>query len=472
MVFSGMSFLFFFLPALLVVYYLIPARHRSARNACLLVFSLVFYAFAGPKLVPLLLLSIAINYACGIAAARGKTIGARKLAVAAAAVLGLGLLCWFKYSGFLAETINRLGASIPLPDVVLPLGISFYTFKGLSYVIDVYRGDVKVQKNPLKIALFIALFPQLIAGPIDRYGAIEGALDAHRESLDDFVSGAVRFSFGLSKKMLLANALGVIADKLFSGDPGSLSALTAWIRAIAFTGQLYFDFSSYSDMAIGLGRMFGFRIPENFNYPYISKSISEFWRRWHISLATWFRDYLYYPLGGSRVSSAKLVRNLVIVWLLLGLWHGAAWNFVIWGAWICALLLCEKFIWGRLLEKTPAALRHIYTMVLVVITRVIFRSDTVSEMIRYIGAMFGASGTLYDGQGVFYLAQYWPELILAVVASIPVKRRIEELLGKKSGKLSDMTYIWGPRALALALLALSYLKIVSGTFNPFIYFRF
>ena len=467
-----MSFLFFFLPALLAVYYLIPARLRSARNVALLVFSLLFYAFAGPRLLPLLLLSIIINYACGMLAAPGKTQNIRKLAVALAAALGLGLLCWFKYSGFLAETINRLGASIAIPNVILPLGISFYTFKGLGYVIDVYRGDAKAQKNPLKVALFIALFPQLIAGPIDRYGTIESVLDVDRESLDGFVAGAVRFSFGLSKKMLLANALGLAADKLFAADPGSLSALSAWVGAIAFTGQLYFDFSAYSDMAIGLGGMFGFRIPENFNYPYISKSISEFWRRWHISLATWFRDYLYYPLGGSRVGSAKLVRNLIIVWLLLGLWHGAAWNFVIWGAWICALLLCEKFIWGRLLDRTPAALRHLYTMVLVVITRVIFRSETVTDMVRYIGAMFGASGRLYDGQGVFYLVQYWPELVLGVVASMPIKRCLERYLEKKSGGLADLISVWGPRALALALLALSYLKLVSGTFNPFIYFRF
>ena len=420
----------------------------------------------------LMLASITINYVSGLFVSPGHGLKMRKLAVAAAVILGLGLLGWFKYSGFLAETVNALKIKIPVPQVTLPIGISFFTFQGLSYVIDVYRGNAKTQKNPLKIALYISLFPQLIAGPIVRYTTIESAIDTRRETIGDFADGAVRFVFGLAKKMLLANALGEIADNLFGAAPGSLSVTAAWVGAIAYTGQLYLDFSAYSDMALGLGRMFGFYFLENFNYPYISKSVTEFWRRWHISLSTWFRDYLYIPLGGNRVSRAKHIRNIVVVWFLTGLWHGAAWNFVIWGLWVCALLLCEAFVWGKALEKTPVVLRHIYALALIIITRIFFRSDTVSGAVQYIGAMFGSSGVLVDGQGVYYLVQYWPELILAVVASLPVKNYVAGILEKKRGNLSAVLYTWGPKALALALLALSYMKLVTGSYNPFIYFRF
>ena len=472
MVFSSVSFLFFFLPSVLAVYYLIPARLRDARNIVLLVFSLFFYAFGGPRFLLLMLLSITINYTCGLFAGAGNSRTARKLAVAIASILGIGLLGWFKYSGFLAETINMLRIHVPVPKVTLPIGISFFTFQGLSYVIDVYRGEAKTQKNPLKVALYISLFPQLIAGPIVRYTTIESAIDTRHENIDDFAGGAVRFIFGLSKKMLLANALGEIADALFAGAPGALSVTSAWVGAIAYTGQLYFDFSAYSDMALGLGKMFGFHFLENFNYPYISKSVTEFWRRWHISLSTWFRDYLYYPLGGNRVSKAKHIRNIVIVWLLTGLWHGAAWNFVTWGAWVCLLLLCEKFIWGKSLESLPAFLRHTYALALIIITRVFFRSDTVTGATLYIGAMFGSSGTLMDGQGVFYIVEYWPELLLAVIASMPLKNYIAAILEKRHDALSEVIYTWGPRALAFALLVLSYMKLVTGSYNPFIYFRF
>ena len=472
MVFSSISFLFFFLPALLAIYYLIPARFRDARNMALLVFSALFYSFGGPQFLIVLLASVAINYACGFFAAPGRPVRFRKIAVAIAAVLGLGLLVWFKYSGFLAETINRFGAYIPAPRVILPLGISFFTFQGLSYVIDVYRGDAKRQRNPLKVALYVTLFPQLIAGPIVRYSAIEDAIGARKENLDDFAAGAVRFSFGLAKKMLIANAMGEAADKLFGCAPGSLSVLAAWVGAIAYAGQIYFDFSAYSDMALGLGRMLGFRFLENFNYPYISKSISEFWRRWHISLSSWFRDYLYIPLGGNRAGLAKYIRNIVLVWLLTGFWHGAAWTFIAWGALICLLLLCERFVWGKALNRAPVPLRHIYAFSLILIFWVVFRSDTVPGAIKYIGSMFGASGKLADAQGVYYILQYWPEFIAAAVASLPVKRFVERLLSNNNGALSLALAVWGPKALALALLALSYLKLVAGAFNPFIYFRF
>ena len=472
MVFSSMSFLFFFLPALLVVYYCLPARLRGARNIALVAFSLFFYAYGGLRFTLLMIASVTINYVCGLFASdrHGKQI--RKFAAIAAAALGLGLLGWFKYSGFLAETINSLGAGIPLPSVTLPVGISFYTFQGLSYVIDVYRGDVTAQRNPLKVALYVSMFPQLVAGPIVRYSDIANEIDAKRETFEEFAAGAIRFVFGLAKKMLLANALGEIADRLFSSTQGPLSVLAAWIGALAYTGQIYFDFSAYSDMAIGLGKMFGFHFPENFNYPYIAGSITEFWRRWHISLSTWFRDYLYIPLGGNRAGVVKQIRNIAIVWLLTGLWHGAAWNFVLWGAWFGVLLLGEKFVWGKFVDKTPAAVRHVYTMLLVVISWVFFRSETAAQALNYIGMMFGSSGVLFDKQGVYYIVEYYPELIFGVIAVFPLKTAVARYLESRRGAVAGAALIWGPRLLGLVLLAVSYLKLATGSFNPFIYFRF
>lgn len=488
MVFSSMSFLFFFLPALLAVYYMLPAllrwalpgnrteifrtRLRGARNIILLAFSLFFYAYGGLRFLLLMLASIIINYTGGLLASPENNKYTRKSGILTAVILGLGLLGWFKYSGFLAESINMLGTNIPIPKVTLPIGISFYTFQGLSYVIDVYRGDVSVQKNPVKVALYISLFPQLVAGPIVRYSAIEKEIDSNRENFNDFAAGAIRFVFGLSKKMLLANSLGEIADRLFSNTQGPLSVLAAWVGALAYTGQIYFDFSAYSDMAIGLGRMFGFHFLENFNYPYIAKSVTEFWRRWHISLSEWFRDYLYIPLGGNRAGMIKQIRNIIIVWILTGLWHGAAWNFVLWGAWFGALLLGEKFIWGKLLDKAPSGLRHFYTMLLVILSWVFFRSNTAPAALQYIGMMFGSSGKLYDKQGVYYIIEYFPEILCGVIAVFPLKIRIARFLDRKRGAASDALLLWGPRILGLALLALSYLKLATGSFNPFIYFRF
>lgn len=471
MVFSSMNFLFFFLPALLVMYYLIPQRLRGARNFVLLAFSFFFYGCGGPRFLILILASIGINYICGLFVSQKYPLKTRKLAVAAAAILGIGLLGWFKYSGFLVESINSFGANLPVPQVILPIGISFYTFQGLSYVLDTYRGDTQPQKNILKVALYILLFPQLIAGPIVRYVTIKAEIDTRQETLREFSDGAVRFLFGFAKKMLLANALGEIADKLFNQPPDTLSLLTAWVGALAYTGQICFDFSAYSDMALGLGKMFGFHFLENFNYPYVSKSVTEFWRRWHISLSTWFRDYLYIPLGGNRVSKGKHMRNILIVWLLTGLWHGAAWNFVAWGMWFGILLLGEKYVWGRQLERAPAILRHFYTMLLVIISWVMFRSETFTYTLGYLGAMFGLSGRLYDGQGVYYILEYWPELIFTVIAAMPLKNLAAQFLECRDGPAVTL-YVWGPKVLALGLLAFSYMKLVTGSFNPFIYFRF
>ncbi|UOO38297.1 MBOAT family protein [Oscillospiraceae bacterium CM] len=471
MVFSSIGFLFIFLPALLILYFIIPRRFREARNVVLLGFSLFFYAYGGPRFLLVMLASIFLNYVCGLFVSNRYGEKTRRFFLLAAIVLGLGLLGWFKYARFFAETINALGTSLPLPAVTLPIGISFFTFHGLSYIIDVYRGTAQPMKNPLKVALYISLFPQLVAGPIVRYSTISDHLTVRHENLADFSEGAMRFVFGLAKKMLLANTLGVIADTVFARPDGGLSTGLAWLGALAYTGQIYFDFSAYSDMALGLGRMFGFHFLENFNYPYIAASITDFWRRWHISLTTWFRDYVYIPLGGNRCGRWKNVRNIVIVWLLTGFWHGAAWTFIAWGLYFCVLLLGEKFLWGKLLEKSPSPLRHIYTLLLVVIGWVFFRADTFGQAFHFIAVMFGG-GAPESGQTLYLLYEYWPELLVSVIAAMPVKNAVQKRLEKAPSISGRLLLAAGPRLLALFLFALSYLKLVVGSFNPFIYFRF
>jgi len=471
MVFSSVSFLVFFLPALLAVYYLVPRRFRRSRNFILLAGSLFFYGWGGPRFLLLLLISAAANYVCGLCAApaAGRRQGARRTAVAAACVVGLGMLGVFKYAGFLARTLCDVGIPVPIPDIVLPIGISFFTFQGLSYVIDVYRGDAPVQKNPLNVALYIALFPQLVAGPIVRYATVSEAITLRRETLSDFSDGAVRFCFGLAKKMILANAMGEAADAVFAQNPASMPALLAWLGAAAYTFQIYFDFSAYSDMAIGLGKLFGFRFNENFNYPYVAKSVTDFWRRWHISLSSWFRDYVYIPLGGNRCSPAKHVRNIAAVWLLTGLWHGANWTFVLWGVWFLLLLLGEKHVWGRLLEKLPAAAGHIYTLLAAALSWVLFRSDTAGYAARYIAAMFGGSGVWSSGMVTYYFRLYLPQFVLCAAASLPVRDACRAFLARRNAQTA---LVWLPKLLAFAMLGLSYLKLVTGSFNPFIYFQF
>lgn len=472
MVFSSLEFLLGFLPCLLVIYFIIPAKVRWLRNLVLLAFSLFFYQWGADQLVLLMVASILVNYLGGLMAGRRDHPVLAKFGVWFAAVLGLGLLGWFKYAGFLAQTVCDLGFAIPVPHITLPIGISFFTFQGLSYVIDVYRGDAPTQKNPLDVALYVALFPQLVAGPIVRYTTVMEDITHRRETLDEFAAGVTRFCFGLAKKMVIANAMGQIADGVFNQTAANLDPGLAWVGALAYTFQIYFDFSAYSDMAIGLGRMFGFHFLENFNYPYISKSVTEFWRRWHISLSTWFRDYVYIPLGGNRCVKWKHVRNITVVWLLTGLWHGAAWTFILWGVWFCLLLPGEKFLWGGVLNKMPALVRHGYTMLAVVISWVLFRSVDLPQAWAYLGAMFGqTTGLAQDGQAAYYLLEYWPEWLLAIVASLPVKGWLQEKL-KQGGNLGQTILIWAPKGLALGLLGLSYLKLVTSSFNPFIYFQF
>ena len=461
MVFSSYTFLFYFLPPLLILYYLIPRRSLGGRNLVLLAFSLFFYFAGGPRHLPLMLLSIAINYVGGLLCGRR-----RRWALVLTMAVNLGVLGWFKYAGFVGENLRALGLPLSVPEVVLPIGISFFTFQGMSYVIDVYRGDTPPAKNPLQVALYIALFPQLVAGPIVRYTTVAEELVSRRETFDDFAAGALRFSFGLAKKMLLANNLSLMADEAFSTAP--IGAAAAWLGAIAYTGQIYFDFSGYSDMAIGLGRMFGFHFEENFNYPYLSKSVTEFWRRWHMSLSGWFRDYVYIPLGGSRAGTAKQVRNILLVWTLTGLWHGAAWNFLLWGLYFGVLLLGEKFWWGKALERAPSPLRHLYAMVIVVLGWVLFRCEGLSAVGSYLGAMAGLSGAGW-GQALYFLRQYGVFLVVGAVASLPVKDALRAALQRRK---AERTIQWGSALAGLALLGLSFLQLISSTANPFIYYRF
>ena len=469
MVFSSISFLIYFLPLLMAVYFSVPARFRRARNFILLAASLVFYGWGGPKLVLLLVLSCAVYYFCGLMAGQTRFAWLKKAGLIGACVIGLGLLGWYKYAGFFAGIINSIGIHVPVPEVVLPIGISFFTFQGLSYVIDVYRGTVPVQKNPLCTALYVAMFPQVMSGPIIRYSVIADKITQRSENLESVTSGLVRFAFGLSKKMLLANAVGKIADAAFSKGAASLTASMAWLGAIAYTLQIYFDFSSYSDMAIGIARVFGFVFPENFNYPYIAKSITEFWRRWHISLSAWFRDYVYIPLGGNRCSKWKNIRNLAAVWLLTGLWHGSNWTFVLWGVWFLLLLMGEKFVWGKWMEKRPKIVRHVYTLLAVMFSWVLFRSDNIGGAVKYVGAMFGAGASGSFGETFYYLRMYWLQLIACVIASAPVKCAAEKWLAeRRDSPVWSAVYQWAPKICALILLAVSYVKLVTGSFNPFI----
>ena len=472
MVFSSILFLFFFLSALFFCYFCIPKRFRAARNIVLLAFSLLFYFCGGANYMPILLSSILVNYLCGLLAAQGRPTHIRRIGVWGAAVFGLGMLAYFKYAGFLVTNLNALGAQITVPQIVLPIGISFFTFQGLSYVIDVYRGHAACQRNPLYVALYVALFPQLVAGPIVRYSTVEEEITCRNETLSEFSQGTVRFLFGLGKKMLLANAMAEVADSVFNTQAIYLTAPQAWIGAVAYTFQIYFDFSAYSDMAIGLGQMFGFHFEENFNYPYISKSVNEFWRRWHISLSTWFRDYVYIPLGGSRCSRGRNIFNLTAVWLLTGLWHGANWTFVLWGGWFLVLLLGEKFLWGRALERLPGSVRHVYTMLAVILSWVLFRAVDLTQAMDYLGVMFGLGAQVHDKVSVYLLVEYWPEWIACILAAFPVRNWLQGRLDCRETTPAVLIREWGPKLAALALLVLSYMKLATGSFNPFIYFQF
>jgi len=473
MVFSSVIFIFYFLPALMLLYFIVPKRFRGVRNIVLLAFSLLFYAYGEPKYILVMLASILINYIFG-AMASGRNVF-RKLSVPLAATANLGILVYFKYLGFILDNLNFLfSSSLSLGEIVMPIGISFFTFQGLSYVIDVYRGDAQMQKNPLNVALYISLFPQLIAGPIVRYETVAEEIGCRRETAQEAAEGFCRFAFGLGKKIVLANATGFIADTVFSITPSDMSTGLAWLGAIAYSLQIYFDFSGYSDMAIGLGKVFGFHFLENFDFPYISRSITEFWRRWHMSLGSWFRDYVYIPLGGNRVSIAKHVRNILIVWLLTGIWHGAAWNFLVWGLYFGIILLLEKFLLLKVLRNLPRFIEHIYALLLIVFGWVLFRAPDIGYAIEYIRVMFGISGSgLWDGQLIHLITQYRAELILATVLALPVTRFAKACAEKIKFKPLREFFLYPIRGvLAAAVFALAVVYLINSTFNPFIYFRF
>ncbi len=462
MVFSSLLFLFFYLPVTLLVYYLSPPRWR---NLWLFIVNLVFYGWGEPVYVLLMVLSITVNYAAGYLVERHRDRGRRILAINA--VINLALLFFFKYYDFLAQNLGSIpGLAFLHPlGVTLPIGISFYTFQNMSYPIDVYRGDAHSQRSFVRYGTYVALFPQLIAGPIVRYKDIAEQLDSRKESLDKFASGVCRFCIGLSKKVLLANNIGALWDVYKAMDPASLSAADAWLGALAFTFQIYFDFSGYSDMAIGLGRMLGFDFVENFNYPYISRSITEFWRRWHISLSTWFRDYVYIPLGGNRRGKGRQLLNLLIVWTLTGIWHGASWNFLFWGLYYALLLILEKvFLYDRL-QRSPAWLCHIYAMILVVIGWVLFSVEDLSACLLYLRSMFFGGAGLYSGTFLYYLRSYAPGLVMMSIAVTPLAKRLYAQLPR------GVTRILNP-LLVLASLLLCTAYLVDSTYNPFLYFRF
>lgn len=475
MVFSSLLFLFYFLPAVLLLYFLIP---KKLRNALLLIASLFFYAWGEPVYVVIMLAVIAVDYLHGLIIQRKKDMGdlrGAKIALIAAVVLNLAALGFFKYSNFLIGNLNAVpGVDIPLLELTLPIGISFYTFQSLPYVIDVYRGDVKAQRNIVSFGTYVALFPQLIAGPIVQYKTIDQQLTDRTENFDQFGDGVRRFVTGLGKKVLLANTIGLIWTQISAMDPASVPVLTAWIGILAFTFQIYFDFSGYSDMAIGLGKMFGFTFLENFNYPYMSKSITEFWRRWHISLSTWFRDYVYIPLGGNRKGLPIQIRNILVVWILTGIWHGASWNFVAWGLFFGILLMAEKLFLLKWLKKAPAVVSHLYTMLMVILSWALFAFDSLSAGFSYIGAMFGAHGAgLYDSRSLYLLLTNGLLLLIGAVGCTNLPKRAAARL--ENGRLALSRPAVSTVAAGVVLLAISALSVaylVDASYNPFLYFRF
>ncbi len=465
MVFSSMFFLFLFLMATMAVYFLVPARRRRARNLVLLAASLFFYFFGEPAGILLMLASIAGNYLFARLLAGGRRA---KFWLAVSVVFNLAMLGTFKYADFFVANVNALtGLSLPVPGLAMPIGISFFTFQGMSYVFDVYARRVPAQRGIVHVATYISMFPQLVAGPIVRYETVAAELDVRHETLARAAEGARRFIYGLAKKMLLANAMGEIAAEVFAGNPAALDAPVAWVGALAYTFQIFFDFSGYSDMAIGLGHIFGFTFPENFDYPYVSRSITEFWRRWHMTLGTWFRDYVYIPLGGSRRGLARQILNILIVWTLTGLWHGAAWNFVVWGLYFALILAVEKLFLLKALSRAPRIVGHLYALVLIVLGWVLFNSPSLAHASGYLAALFRAPDTAQGiGQALYYLRQYLPEWCCCVLFSLPaapwLRRRFE----------ARAWYAPAVTAAALVLFLLSLLSVVSSSFNPFIYFRF
>jgi len=462
MVFSSLLFLFIYLPVVLAVYYLVPVKWR---NIWLFAVNLVFYGWGEPVYILLMILSITVNYAAGIVIDKKRKSGKTgKSALVICIAFNLAMLLFFKYYDFIARNLTALGLGFISPlGLSLPIGISFYTFQTMSYPIDVYRGEVEVQKNYISFGTFVALFPQLIAGPIVRYKDIASQLSYRAGDSDQFAAGVRRFVIGLGKKVLLANNIGILWDTMKAAGP-SLTVAGAWLGVIAFSFQIYFDFSGYSDMAIGLGKMLGFEFLENFNYPYISKSITEFWRRWHISLGTWFRDYVYIPLGGNRRGLPRQFFNIFAVWALTGIWHGASWNFLFWGVYYAIFLMLEKAFLLKWLERAPKIVSHIYTLFIVVVGWALFAVEDFPALLRYISVMFGGAA-FASSEILYYLRSYLPVLAVLAFAATPAGKAVYARLPEKARSFSAPVLI-------LLVLAVSTAYLVDSTYNPFLYFRF
>ena len=462
MLFSSIPFAFYFLPAVLVLYFAVPFRFK---NAVLLTFSLFFYGWGEPVYLLLMMASIVAGWIFGLLIGKYRGTPKARLFLIASLVTSLGLLGWFKYADFAVENLNALGLQLTLPGIALPIGISFYTFQILSYTIDVYRGDVESQKNIVDFGAYVSMFPQLIAGPIVRYADVARQLKSRTHSLEKASLGVRRFVIGLAKKVLIANQLGQLVELYRSTTQPSV--LFVWMYAAAFALQIYFDFSGYSDMAIGLGHIFGFDLLENFNYPFISRSISEFWRRWHMSLGGWFRDYVYIPLGGNRVKPLRYVFNVLVVWALTGLWHGAAWNFVLWGLLFAVLLTVEKFLVGKAMAKMPGWLVRVPVLAILLMSFVLFNASSLAQALSDVGGMFGLGGLpLVSTASLYYLRSYGLLLLFAAVGATPLVSRTAKKLESRT-----VTAILEPVVLCALLLAVTAF-LVGGSFNPFLYFRF
>lgn len=465
MVFSSISFLYFFLPAVLLIHTVLPKRFK---NIALLIASLAFYFAAEQFYIVLLLFSSVVDYVCSMLISKGKF---KKASVITSLVINLSLLGVFKYFDFFVGSINSaFGISIPLLRVALPVGISFYTFQTMSYTLDVYMGRVKASRNFLNFLTYVTLFPQLVAGPIVRYEDVEKELCDRKLTLAAFADGVSVFAIGLAKKVILSNQLAELVEKFSSS--GEQTVLFHWMYVIAYCLQVYFDFSGYSDMAVGMGKMLGFNFPQNFNYPFISSTVAEYWRRWHITLGTWFRDYLYIPLGGSRCGKLKTIRNILIVWIATGLWHGAAWNFVLWGAFYGVVLCAERFVYPKLLKKTPKAVRHIYVSLITAIGFTIFNGNGMSSTIKQIAALFGigASGLL-GNEALYYLKSYAIVIAVSAFAATPVFKNAREKLLARSTLYARVDNTVAS-VIPAVLIIVSTAYLVDGSFNPFLYFRF
>lgn len=467
MLFSSVTFLFYFLPIVFMIYYIVP---NKIKNYVLLLASIVFYAWGGVLYLPILIMSVFSNYLFALKIDKYKDNKEKsKRILMLSIIFNILFLGVFKYSNFIVDTINIiLNLSINIPQIPLPIGISFYTFQAMSYVIDVYRKDGQVQKNILNLLLYISMFPQLVAGPIVRYETVDNQITKREYSFDKFNLGLERLIKGLFKKVIISNTVGELATIIYELSPMEMSITTAWIGAIAYTLQIYFDFSGYSDMAIGLGKMLGFNYLENFNYPYVSKSVSEFWRRWHISLGSWFRDYLYIPLGGNRCSTAKIYRNLIIVWLVTGIWHGASWNFIIWGMYFGLFIILERLFLQKLLDKLPKIIQHIYLMIIVIIGWVIFSQPNLTSAIEYLKIMLGIGDyPLINGYAIFYIKQYGIITFVAILASIPILKYVRN----KSTIINNLIKVSKP-IIVISSFILVIIYLINSTFNPFIYFDF